>query len=643
MTDPTTPNSIPPEPPADGRESATDETGLPAAEPDAETGEPELTAAESDAAGQGSRQFRSHFTRVITRSDGPGAIAALAAQFGRFCAGVVSAISNACVFVWNWIRGIQWRQLRDSAWTRLRGWGSSAIGGLGRLAARLKPSRAVVLSTLGVLLLTTSVVVVYRYFLFNVPSGHMLVTVSMFGEPLKEGQILAGSGQKGVREQVLGEGWHFVWPILFETELKKNSVVPGQQTVEGVIEPAKVGIVKALGGEPLPPGVFLADRGQQGIWREVLLPGSYRLNPYGFEVKLVDMVEIKPGNVGVLRRKLGADGPTEFASGPNEKGILRDKVLEPGLYPVNTEEYEVISCPIGIYQTTYHYDLDKSKNTSLVFDSRDSFRIELDCTIEWELQPEHWPEWVAKFRKQERIESAVIKLNVKNISRNEGQNYGAEDFLQGDKREKFQTEFTNRLSEECERDHVVVRHAFIRNIIIRDEFLRPKREEQLAKEKAETQKELQITAVTDNEVVAAEQTIDLEVQKVEAETEQMVALIERDVSNLTLTTEAELEKMKDTFAAEIAILESQRTELIGKAEAEAKKTVDTAKSGLHKMQMDVFANDAQAFFRYSMSQNLNPALRIRLFQSGPGTFWTNMGEKNLNLFAPVPGGSSRKR
>ena len=642
MTDPTTPNSIPPEPSADGPESvkpesATDETGL----PDAEAGEPELTAAESD--GQGSRQFRSHFTRVITRSDGPGAIAALAAQFGRFCAGIVSAIRTACVFVWNWFRGIEWRQLCDGAWSRLRGWGSSAIGGLGRLAARLQPSRAVVLSTLGVLLLTTSVVVVYRYFLFNVPSGHMLVTVSMFGEPLKEGQILAGPGQKGVREQVLGEGWHFVWPILFETELKKNSVVPGQQNVEGEIEPAKVGIVKALGGEPLPPGVFLADRGQQGIWREVLLPGSYRLNPYGFEVKLVDMVEIKPGNVGVLRRKLGSDGPTEFASGPNEKGILRDKVLEPGLYPINTEEYEVISCPIGIYQTTYHYDLDKSKNTSLVFDSRDSFRIELDCTIEWELQPEYWPEWVAKFRKQERIESAVIKLNVKNISRNEGQNYGAEDFLQGDKREEFQTEFTNRLSEECERDHVVVRHAFIRNIIIRDEFLRPKREEQLAKEKAETQKELKITAVTDNEVVAAEQTIDLEVQKVEAETEQMVALIERDVSNLKLTTDAELEKMKDTFAAEIAILESQRTELIGTAEAEAKKTVDTAKSALHKMQMDVFANDAQAFFRYSMSQNLNPALRIRLFQSGPGTFWTNMGEKNLNLFAPVPGGSSRKR
>lgn len=415
--------------------------------------------------------------------------------------------------------------------------------------------------------------------------------------------------------------------------------MPGQRTVDGVVEPPKVGIVKALGGTPLSAGVFLAERGQQGIWREVLLPGSYRLNPYGYEVKLVDMVEIKPGNVGVLRRKLGANGRTEFAGGPNEKGIVRERVLQPGLYPVNTEEYEVISCPVGIYQTTYHYDLDKSKNTALVFDASDSNRIELDCTIEWELQPEHWPEWVAKFRARDRIESAVIKLNVKNISRNRGQDYGAEDFLDGDKREKFQTEFTNGLRQECQRDNVVIRNAFIRNIIIRDEFLRPKREEQLAKEKAETQKEQKITAETKNEVVAAERTIELEVAKVDAQTEQMVAAIEREADNLSIITEAQVEKLKDEYAAEIAIVESERTELIGKAEAESKKTIETAKSALHKMQMEVFTNDTAAFMRYTLSQSLNPDLRIRLFQSGPGTFWTNMGEKKLNLFAPVSRGS----
>jgi hypothetical protein len=54
--------------------------------------------------------------------------------------------------------------------------------------------------------------------------------------------------------------------------------------------------------------------------------------------------------------------------------------------------------------------------------------------------------------------------------------------------------------------------------------------------------------------------------------------------------------------------------------------------------MEVFANDADAYLQYTLSQSLNPALRLRLFQSGPGTFWTNMGDKSMNLFMPTQGG-----
>ncbi|MBL8796472.1 MAG: hypothetical protein JNM56_21410, partial [Planctomycetia bacterium] len=529
------------------------------------------------------------------------------------------------------------------------GRGGAALGGgagrggaaLGRGLAALRPSQPVLLLLLLAIVAVSATLTIRKYFLHHVPSGRMLVIIAKFGEPLGEGQILAAPGQKGIREQVLGEGWHFVWPILYETELKENILVPGKRATAAGLELPKVGIVKALGGAPLPPGQFLAEKGQQGIWREVLLPGSYRFNPYGFEVKLVDMVEVKAGYVGVLRRKLGADGPTEFAAGPVEKGIIRDRVLQPGLYPVNTEEYEVISCPIGVYQTSYHYDTDAAKNTALVFDASDSNRIQLDCTIEWELKPEFWPEWVAKFRSIDRIESTVIMLNVKNISRNKGQDYGAEDFLDGIKRERFQSEFTRGLQDECRGDRVIVRHAFIRNIIIPDAFLKPKRDEQLAKEKAITQKEQTLTAETQNDVTAAERTIAFEVAKVEAQTAQMVAAIGREMDNLRIITDAEIEKLKDEYAARIAVQDAQRTELVGKAEAESKKLVNTARSGLHKMQMDVFAQNSDALLRYTLSQHLNPALRLRLFQSGPGTFWTNLGDRALNLFAPLPTAPAR--
>jgi regulator of protease activity HflC (stomatin/prohibitin superfamily) len=480
---------------------------------------------------------------------------------------------------------------------------------------------------------------VWQMFFENVPSGHVLVVIAKSGDPLPEGEVLAKPGQKGIQEKVLGEGWHFVWPVLYTTEIKPNIVVPGTKWNSTSLEPGKVGIVKALGGSPLPPGEFLADKGQRGIWREILLPGSYRLNPYGYEVTLVDMVEIKQGHVGVMRRKLGVDGPTEFANRPNEKGILPDRILQPGLYPINTEEYEVIPCEVGIYQTSYHYSTNPEENTALVFDASDSNRIQLDCTIEWELKPEHWPQWLSKFRNMARIEATVIRPNVKNISRNEGQDYGAEDFLDGTMRERFQTGFTEELRKACDLDNVEIRNAFIRNIIIPDTFLQPKREEQLAKEKAITQIEQTLTAETENDVTAAQQTIALEVAKVQASTGKLVGAIERETENLTILTDATVEKLNSEYSAQIAVIEAEQKELLGEAEAEAKKLANTAQSELYKLRLGVFGSDSEALMRYTLTEKLNPDMKMRLFQSGPGTFWTNLGKQDMNLFLPVPGGT----
>ena len=100
---------------------------------------------------------------------------------------------------------------------------------------------------------------------------------------------------------MLGEGWHFVLPIVYSTEMEKNTDIP----------PGKVGIVTALGGKPLPPGRLLAEQAddpkdeERGIQRQVLPPGSYRINLHGYKVDLVDATEIKSGYVGVRRRLLG--------------------------------------------------------------------------------------------------------------------------------------------------------------------------------------------------------------------------------------------------------------------------------------------------------------------------------------------------
>ncbi len=176
---------------------------------------------------------------------------------------------------------------------------------------------------------------------FYVNPDQMAVLTAKFGQDLPPGQILAKAGQRGILEDVLGEGRHFRNPWLFERKIM--SVV--------VISPGKVGVVTSKVGDPLPEGEFLAERGQKGIWRNVLGPGKYRLNPAGYQVDIVDAISIPIGYDGVVTSLSGAQTqPSEFAK-TGEKGVRSD-VLQPGLYFVNPREFKVDVLEIGVNQVS---------------------------------------------------------------------------------------------------------------------------------------------------------------------------------------------------------------------------------------------------------------------------------------------------
>jgi hypothetical protein len=470
----------------------------------------------------------------------------------------------------------------------------------------------------------------WNLFVRYVPPGEHLVIISKDGEPLdpEKGQVLADPGQKGIQKEVRGEGYHFVLPIVYATERGKNTVVP----------PGKVGIVTALGGVPPRDGRVLAEQDdEQGIRRQVLLPGTYRLNTYGYKVEIADMTEIKPGYVGIRRRLLGRDGGSQFAQDETEKGIVKDEILQPGLYPINTKEYEVMKCEVGIYQTTYTYKAKgDEKNTALTFYGRGGAQISLDCTIEWELKPEHWPAWLSRFKDHHEIEEKVIDLHCRQIAQVRGSRYGMQDFLEGEKREKFQDDFRKELNAVCEAENVIVRSAFIRNIVIPEKFLLEKREQRLAVEAALTSEERAITAQTANEVEKAKRQIDSDVDQVKAETAKMAAAIERKTENVKVENKAQIEELQAKYGAEIAKLEAERKLELGKAEAEATKQKEMAKASLYKMKMDVFRQDGDAYLRYTLAQELNPKMQLRLYHAGPGTLWTNMGDKSMRFMVPLP-------
>lgn len=114
----------------------------------------------------------------------------------------------------------------------------------------------------------------------------------------------------------------------------------------------KVGVVTSRVGKPLAPGEIIApDKSYQGVWKDVLSPGVHRLNPEGYKVDIVDAINIPFGYVGVVTSQTGKPAqPGEFAKA-GEKGVLQD-ILQPGLYYINPRAYQVNVIEIGMNQVT---------------------------------------------------------------------------------------------------------------------------------------------------------------------------------------------------------------------------------------------------------------------------------------------------
>src|SRR3954462_9306844 len=100
-------------------------------------------------------------------------------------------------------------------------------------------------------------------------------------------------------------------------------------------------------GRPAEPGHF-AKEGEVGVLEELRGPGRHFYCPIWWQRKIVDDVVVKPGEVAIIKSKMGSDLPSgEFLvdgelSGPNRaqfKGTLR-KALGPGRYRLNPYAFD---------------------------------------------------------------------------------------------------------------------------------------------------------------------------------------------------------------------------------------------------------------------------------------------------------------
>ena len=538
----------------------------------------------------------------------------------------------------------------------------------------MNPFRSLPLSRIAGALLVVAVLVQAAYFgiwqwLFcriEVPAGSSLLVRYKGPWPFgnrpqaPEGTLVqtAASGhplQVGILEVMPGSGRHFYSPLEYETQIVKDQVIP----------PGKVGVVVSKIGKPLPEGTYLVDeKGYRGILRKVLTPGRYRINQYGYDVKIVDVDAC--AEPGTLVKRKGEDPTlipagyvgvvTNKASDPRtkeERGIQK-QVLQPGIYFLNPEEKRINIISIGYAETSLTvealeqgtarstqpapaknlYGGDRLGTTTtedpvytpgkgIEFPSSDGFTIHMDYTAIWGILPEQAPDVVRQFGTLKDVEQKVILPQIESICRLHGSRRGAVDLLVGDTREQFQDETSSELERVLTAKKLSLLFGLTRHIYVPKAVREPIQKAKVADELTKTRDQEQLTAKAQADLTEAKAKVVFEEKRTQAETKKMVAEVAAEGEKKAKEIEATTEKLKAEIDAKTAAIEAQTTRLLGQAKASSIKLAKEAKAQRFQLLVKALGS-ADAYERYIFAEGLPSDLRVGIFYAGPGTLWTDL-------------------
>lgn len=498
----------------------------------------------------------------------------------------------------------------------------------------------------------------WRYKVTRIPvvvvrQGHIALVVANGGEPIPPGNILGrevkcdnfqdaraflmGGGQKGRQLAFLTAGTYRINPALFMVITPENaeSFDMSEEDLEIFsVGPDKVGIVTTLDGRPIPPGDlagapvdghdsfqsaqrFLDAGGCRGLQEQVLLSGSWNLNPWFVRVEQIPMTEVPIGYVGVVVSYVGNEhldvSGDEFTHGDlverGRKGVWIEPLL-PGKHPLNTRVMKVELVPttnivLNWAQRTEQHKYDE-KLSPITVRSRDGFSFTLDVSQIIHISMKQAPRVISRVGSMQNLVDHVLQPTVANYFRNSAQQVTVLEFLSarterqreayeaihgalgaydvecidtliGDIQppaELMKTQTDRKIAEELQRTYEVQREAQVR----RREL---ERATAVANMQGEVVRSEQMVAISEKGALAAAETA-----KGEAARTRLHA--DAEAHSLRQRAEAEAHGMRQRAEAEA---ESKR--LHGGAEAEATRLVGEAKAEAYRT--GVAALGAQAF------------------------------------------------
>lgn len=392
-------------------------------------------------------------------------------------------------------------------------------------------------------------------------------------------KFLKGGGEKGRQMGLLTTGTYRINTALFTVITAANAPANGM-TPEQLrlyrIAPDQVGIVTTFDGMSIEEGEiagaiipghdnfqnaqkFINGGGRRGLQEQVLLSGSWNLNPWFVGVEQVPMTEIPIGYVGVVISFVGkAQDDVSGASfthgnlvNVGDKGVWVTP-LYPGKHPLNTRVLKIELVPtINIVlnwsgQTERHsYDANLS---SLTVRSNDGFAFDLEVAQIIHVGALDAPKVISRVGAMQNLVDHVLKPTVGNYFRNSAQAYTVLDFLSA--RSERQVEAAEFIKTAIRAYDVQAIDTLIGKIMPPAELMQTQTDRKIAQEQQKTYEVQQMAQTQRQQLVRETALADIQQEIVKAEEGVNIAELKAGARVKQATGEAESIRVTGNAKAE---------------------------------------------------------------------------------------------
>ena len=479
----------------------------------------------------------------------------------------------------------------------------------------------------------------------ELPTGNILgrkVECDNFQDAEK---FLTNGGQKGRQTAVITAGTYRINTYAFTITIADMTIINENM----------VGIVTTLDGRPIKSGqiagdqieghnnfqdfdAFLLNNGNRGLQPQVMLAGSYFINPWAIQIEETPMTEVPIGHVGVVISYIGEDGKDVTGDSFKHGNIVEKgfrgvwmEPLGPGKYPINKYTMKVELVPTTNLVLNWAnarseaHNLDKNLSTITVR-SKDGFPFNLDVAQIIHIPAAEAPKVIARFGSMSNLVSQVLEPTIGNYFRNSAQDSDVIAFLAT--RKERQSAAKDHIKAVLDDYNVNAVDTLIGDIVPPEALMKTLTDRKIAEEQQKTYQTQRVaqeqrqgvekeTAIADmqKDIVKAQQSVEIAQRTADA----TVKKAEGDATSLKLNVNAEAEatKMRANAEAEAtkarAGAQAEATKLNASADAErisktglaeAEKIMAIGKSTAEAYELQVKAMGGDNFTRYKITEEI---------------------------------------